>query len=61
MMNVIKSSAFIHFDDIPSAVLAHSAAVIVCKVGRYDSGRDVITIVLKRELDRLEPIFRRLL
>jgi len=27
MMNVIKSSAFICFDNIPSAVLARSAAV----------------------------------
>ena len=46
MMKVIKSSAFIAFDLESESLLAHLDAVIVCKVGQYDSGKDNIIIML---------------
>ena len=47
MMKVMRSSGFIALDDnVPSKVLARSAAVIVWRVGRYDSGSEDMMIVL---------------
>ena len=47
MMKVMRSSGFIALDDdMPSRVLACSAAVIVWRVGRYDSGSEDMMIVL---------------
>ena len=46
-MKVMRSSGFITFDDnVPSRVLAHSAAVVVWRVGRYDSRSKDMMIVL---------------
>ena len=47
MMKVMRSLGFIALDDdVPSRVLAHSAAVIVWRVGQYDSGSKDMMIVL---------------
>ena len=46
-MKVMRLSGFIALgDDVPSRVLACSAAVIIWKVGRYDSGSEDMMIVL---------------
>ena len=46
-MMVMRSSGFIALDDdVPSRVLAHSAAVIVWRVGQYDSRSEDMIIVL---------------
>ena len=47
MMKVMRSSGFIALnDDVPSRVLAHSTAVIIWRVGQYDSGSKDMMIVL---------------
>ena len=47
MKKAIKSSAFIFFDDeVPNTALVRSAAVIVWRVGQYDSGKDDMMMVL---------------
>ena len=47
MMKVMRLSGFITLDDdVPSRVLVHSAAVIVWRVGWYDSGSNNMMIVL---------------
>ena len=46
-MKMKKSLDFIVLDDnVPSRVLMHSAAVIVCRVGQYDSGSEDMMTVL---------------
>ena len=46
-MKVMRSSGFIALDDdVPSRVLACSAAVIVWRVGQYDSRSKDMMIVL---------------
>ena len=46
-MKVMRLSGFIALDDdVPSRVLACSAAVIVWMVGQYDSGSKDMMIVL---------------
>ena len=46
-MKVMRSLGFIALDDnVPSKVLARSAAVIVQRVGWYDSGSEDMMIVL---------------
>jgi hypothetical protein len=57
MKKAIKSSAFIFFDDeVPNTALVHSVAVIVWRVGQYDSGKDDIMMVLNRVSDKVDPI-----
>ena len=47
MMKVMRLSGFIALDDdVPSKVLACSTAVIVWRVGRYNSGSKDMMIVL---------------
>ena len=60
MMKAIRSSAFIAFDLEPESLLAHLDAVIVCKVGQYDSGKDNIIIMLKWVSDIIEPVSNKL-
>jgi hypothetical protein len=60
MIKVIRSSAFIAFACCPESLLALSAAVIVWRVGQYDSGREDIIIVLNQVSDIVDPIFIRL-
>ena len=61
MKKAIKSSAFIFFDDeVPNPALVRSAAVIVWRVGQYDSGKDNIMMVLNQESDKVDPILMRL-
>ena len=46
-MKVMRSSGFIALDnDVPSRVLACSTAVIVWRVGQYNSGSNDMMIVL---------------
>ena len=56
----IKLSAFIFFDDAPNTALVRSAAVIIWRVGRYDSSSDDIMMMLYRESDKVDPILMRL-
>src|ERR1700761_7074081 len=56
----MRSLAFIFLDDVLVKELARSAAVIVWRVGRYDSGKEDIIKVLNRVSDSVEPIFIRL-
>jgi len=60
MRKAIRSSCFIFVDCAPVSMLALLAAVIVCRVGRYESGNDDMIRVLKQVLDRLDPILMRL-
>ena len=47
MMKVMRSLGFIALDDnVPSRVLTHSTAVIVWRVGWYDSGSEDMMIVM---------------
>ena len=47
MIKVMRSSGFIVLDDdMPNRVLTHSTAVIVWRVGQYDSRSDNMMIVL---------------
>ena len=47
MMKVMRLLGFIVLNDnIPSRVLMHFAAVIVCRVGQYDSRSNNIIIIL---------------
>ena len=56
----MKSSTFIFFNDAPNTALVHSAAVIVWRVGRYDSGSDDMMMMLYCESDKVDPILVRL-
>jgi len=60
MRKAIRSSCFIFVDHVPVSMLALLAAVIVCRVGRYESGNDDMIRVLRRVSDRLDPILMRL-
>ena len=47
MMKVMRLLGFIVLNDnMPSRVLMHFAAVIVCRVGKYDSRSNNIIIIL---------------
>ena len=59
-----KLSTFIFFDDAHKShntALVCSAAVIVCRVGQYNSSSDDMMIMLYCELDKVDPILMRLL
>ena len=46
-MKLMRSSGFIALDDdVPSRVLVQSTAVIVWRVGQYDSGSEDMMIIL---------------
>jgi hypothetical protein len=60
MMKAIKSSALIALDWCPESLLARSDAVIVWRVGQYDSGKEDIIITLNLVSDITDPIFIRL-
>ena len=60
MRNLIRSVTFILWGDVLVRELAGSAAVIIWRVGRYDSGKDDIINVFKQVSDIVEPIFIRL-
>ena len=59
--NMIRLSGFIFFEeDTPNATLVHSAAIIIWKVGLYESGNDDIIMMLKQVSKRVKTILVRL-
>ena len=56
MKKLIKSVGLILAVVDPTVALALSAAVIVYRAGRYDSRSDNMMIVLRRSVDKVDPI-----